>query len=223
MNELSQAEIERLQKMSLSEQRLKKEGFTRIAGVDEAGRGPLAGPVVAVACILPEETYFENLNDSKQLTPEQREELYSQIIACPDLMYGIGIMDVETIDSVNILQATFLAMRAAIESLEDQPDYALIDGSQIPLLEFPTEFVVGGDAKSISIAVASILAKVTRDRIMIENDAKYPQYGFKSNKGYATDFHMKAIYKFGPCLIHRKTFDPVKSILNPQPVQESLL
>lgn len=223
MKEVSQSEIARLKSMSHCEERLKKEGFTRIAGVDEAGRGPLAGPVVAAACILPENTYFENLNDSKQLTPEEREKIYSEIITCPSLRYGIGIMDVETIDSVNILQATFLAMRAAIESLEDQPDYVLIDGSQIPLLEIPTEFVVGGDAKSISIAAASIIAKVTRDRIMIENDEKYPQYGFKTNKGYATDFHIRAIHEHGPTPIHRKSFDPVKSILNPQPIQMDLI
>lgn len=223
MKEILQLEIARLEGMSLYEKRLKKEGFTRVAGVDEAGRGPLAGPVVAAACILPENTYFEKLNDSKQLTSAEREKLYSEITQCPDLRYGIGIIDEKTIDSVNILQATFLAMRAAVESLEDHPDYVLIDGSQIPLLDVPAECLVGGDAKSVSIAAASIIAKVTRDRIMIKNDAKYPQYGFKANKGYATAFHRRAIYEFGPSPIHRKSFDPVKSMLNPQPIQMDLI
>lgn len=222
MSELTLSEIARLNEMMLSEKRLELEGFTRIAGVDEAGRGPLAGPVVAAACILPEGVYFAHLNDSKQLKKEMREQLYSEIISSPNLVYGIGIIDVDTIDSVNILQATFLAMRSAIESLEDQPDYILIDGSQIPLLEIPTECVVGGDSKSVSIAAASVLAKVTRDRIMVEFDQKYPEYGFKSHKGYATEQHMRAIHEHGPCPIHRKSFEPIKTMLNPQPVQADL-
>lgn len=222
MREISDAELARLQAMSLAEIRLKAEGFTRIAGLDEAGRGPLAGPVVAAACILPSRALFANLNDSKQLAPEEREALFAEITSYPDLHYGIGIIDVKTIDRVNILQATFLAMRKAIESLPMPPDYILVDGNQLPHFDIPTEALVTGDALSVSIAAASIIAKVTRDRIMTELDAKWPHYGFKQHKGYATEQHLEAIQKCGPCAIHRKSFDPVKSILNPQPVQIEL-
>ena len=222
MQEFSDSERLRLEAMTLCERRLKSEGFTRVAGVDEAGRGPLAGPVVAAACILPEGTLFENLNDSKQLTPEQREILFAQIIACPHLIYGIGIIDVKTIDRVNILQATFLAMRQAVAALSIPPDYLLIDGSQLPHFEIPTEALIQGDGLSLSIAAASIIAKVTRDRLMIDLDAKYPKYGFKQHKGYATEQHLEAIRQHGHCPIHRKSFDPVKSMLTPQPTQIAL-
>ncbi len=208
--------------MSQCEDRLNAEGFVRIAGVDEAGRGPLAGPVVAAACILPTGTLFANLNDSKQLTASQRDTLFTEITSCPNLIYGIGIIDVKTIDKVNILQATFLAMRKAVEALSMQPDYLLIDGNQIPHFDFPTESLVHGDGLSVSIAAASILAKVTRDRIMAELDEKYPKYGFKQHKGYATEQHVEAIYAHGPCPIHRKSFDPVRSMLSPKPVQIDL-
>ncbi len=208
--------------MSLFEKRLRAEGFLNIAGIDEAGRGPLAGPVVAAACILPENSLFEHLNDSKQLTPEEREILFTQITSFPGVIFGIGIMDVETIDRVNILQATFLAMRKALESLELQPDYLLIDGNQLPHFEIPKEAIVEGDSLSISIAAASIIAKVTRDRLMVELDAQYPGYGFKKHKGYATDQHLEAIALHGPCAIHRKSFNPVKSMLNPPPMQIEL-
>lgn len=222
MREISPLELERLQAMSLCEARLQAEGFLRIAGLDEAGRGPLAGPVVAAACILPPNTLFANLNDSKQLTSEQREVLYTEITAHPGLQYGIGIVDVKTIDRVNILQATFLAMRKAIASLPMPPDYILVDGNQAPHCDIPTEWLIEGDARSVSIAAASIIAKVTRDRIMIEEDAKWPLYGFKQHKGYATEQHLKAIENHGPCPIHRKSFDPVKSMLNPPQVQIEL-
>lgn len=222
MRKISESELSRLELMSYSEKRLKAEGFLRIAGVDEAGRGPLAGPVVAAACILPEGLFFENLNDSKQLTPDERNALFEEITRCPTLNYGIGIIDVDTIDQVNILQATFLAMKKAVESLPINPDYILIDGNQIPHFDTPTESLVKGDSLSISIAAASILAKVTRDRIMEELHLQYPKYGFKQHKGYATDQHIEAICTFGPTPIHRKSFDPVKSMLNPQPVQIDL-
>lgn len=222
MREISELELFRLQAMSLCEKRLKIEGFTRIAGIDEAGRGPLAGPVVAAACILPDGTLFENLNDSKQLTPEKRNILFEEITTCPNLIYGIGIIDVKTIDRINILQATFLAMRKAVEVLSIQPDYILIDGNQLPVFDIPSESLVQGDGLSVSIAAASILAKVTRDRIMEELDVKWPRYGFKQHKGYATEQHLEAIQTHGPCAIHRKSFDPVKSMLNPQPIQIDL-
>ncbi|HSX10770.1 MAG TPA: ribonuclease HII [Chlamydiales bacterium] len=222
MGNLTDSELSRLQAMSRSEYRLKAEGFQRIAGIDEAGRGPLAGPVVAAACILPPEALFAGLNDSKQLKPEQRELLFAEIVSCPHLLYGIGIVDVKTIDRVNILQATFLAMRKAVESLPAQPDYLLIDGNQLPHFDIPTESLVEGDSLSVSIAAASIIAKVTRDRIMAELDAKWPRYGFRKHKGYATEEHLEAIHKWGPCSIHRKSFDPVKSMLDLQPTQIDL-
>jgi ribonuclease HII len=215
-------EILRLNAMSVFEKQLKADGFLHIAGVDEAGRGPLAGPVVAASCILPEGAFFKHLNDSKQVTAELREELFLQITKCPGLFYGVGIIDVEMIDRVNILQATLLAMKKAIDSLALKPDYILVDGNQIPSFKIPTKSLVQGDSLSVSIAAASIIAKVTRDRIMKELDAKYPEYGFKQHKGYATEQHVKAIYKHGPCPIHRKSFDPVKSILSPPPVQAEL-
>ncbi len=138
------------------------------------------------------------------------------------MIYGIGIVDESTIDRVNILQATFLAMQRAVQALPTQPDYLLIDGNQLPSFAIPAETIIQGDGLSVSIAAASILAKVTRDRMMVELDAKWPHYGFKQHKGYATEQHLKAIYQHGPSPCHRKSFDPVKSILNPPPVQEDL-
>lgn len=222
MREISESERFRLHSLSVYEKRLNAAGCSRIAGIDEAGRGPLAGPVVAAACILPEGRLFANLNDSKQLSAGEREILFAEITTCPDLIYGIGIVDVETIDRINILQATFLAMRKAVEALSIPPDYLLVDGNQIPPFEIPAESIVQGDGLSISIAAASILAKVTRDRIMIELDLKYPKYGFKRHKGYATEQHLEAIHIHGPCTIHRKSFDPVKSMLHPQRIQVDL-
>lgn len=213
MKKISKSELRRLHAMSISEMRLKAEGFCKIAGIDEAGRGPLAGPVVAAACILPEGALFESLNDSKQLAPDEREILFDQLIQCPGILYGVGIVDVATIDQVNILQATFIAMRKAVAALELQPDYLLIDGNQTPHFDIPKEAIVEGDAKSISIAAASILAKVTRDKIMHDLDAEYPNYGFKRHKGYATAEHLQAIQNFGPSAIHRKSFDPVRTML----------
>jgi ribonuclease HII len=221
MEMISDSELSRLGTLSFFENRLKAQGFLRIAGVDEAGRGPLAGPVVAAACILPQNVLFSHLNDSKQLTPELRDTLFAQIISHPGVHYGIGIIDVETIDRFNILQATFLAMRQAIASLPHPPDYLLIDGNQLPSLAVPAEAIVEGDGRSVSIAAASVLAKVTRDRLLVELDAQWPQYGFKQHKGYATAQHIQAIHKHGPCPIHRKSFDPIKSMLNPPPTQIS--
>ena len=213
MKKLSRAEFNRLEKMSVFEKRLKGEGYSRVAGIDEAGRGPLAGPVVAAACILPEGALFDKLNDSKQLEPEERNKLYDEITSYPGLIYGIGIGDVKLIDQINILQATFAAMRRAIEALAFKPDYLLIDGNQIPTREFPAEAVIEGDSRSISIAAASIIAKVTRDRMMEQLDMQWPDYGFRQHKGYATPRHLEAIQKWGPCPIHRKSFDPVRCLL----------
>src|SRR3989344_4525342 len=157
-------ERSRLKALSIHEEKWRAQGFFRIAGVDEAGRGPLAGPVFAAACIIPEEALFEGINDSKQLTAEQREKLFAQITTFPNLVFGIASANVEEIDRYNILQATFLAMQRAVSSLSIRPDYLLIDGYQLPAIDIPKEALVAGDARSISIAAASILAKVTRDR-----------------------------------------------------------
>jgi ribonuclease HII len=211
-------ELSRLDAMSVWEKKLKADGFLRVAGVDEAGRGPLAGPVVAAACILPEGALFENLNDSKQLSADQRETLFAKIVAFPGIQFGIGKASVGEIDRYNILKATFLAMRRAVAELATAPDFLLIDGNRTPSFEVPTEAVVEGDAKSISIAAASVLAKVTRDRLMVELDAKWPQYGFKRHKGYGTAQHLEAIRVHGPCPIHRKTFDPIKSYFQVQQI-----
>lgn len=210
MKEIPESELFRLRAMSEYEARLKEEGFNKIAGVDEAGRGPLAGPVVAAACILPEGALFESLNDSKQCTSEQREVLFQQITTYPGVLFGIGIIDVKTIDRLNILQATFLAMHKAVAALPSLPDYLLVDGNRLPDFTIPAASVVQGDGLSVSIAAASIIAKVTRDRIMLELDAQYPEYGFKKHKGYGTEEHLKAISLYGPSKVHRASFDPVK-------------
>lgn len=210
---VSQVELARLQAMSVYEQKLYSAGFCRIAGIDEAGRGPLAGPVVAAACILPKYVIFERLNDSKMLSSEVREELFAKIVACAGVHFGLGIVDVEIIDQINILQATFLAMQQALAALSEPADYLLIDGSIAPNFKIPFQMIVKGDRYSISIAAASILAKVTRDRMMIEVDRKWPYYGFKKHKGYATQEHIDAIFRWGPCQLHRKTFEPIKSLL----------
>ncbi len=197
--------------MSLHEHRLIAIGYRQIAGIDEAGRGPLAGPVVAAACILPDEYLLAHLNDSKQLSSEQRDELFAQIISDSRIVYGIGIISVERIEQINILRATFEAMQESVASLSHKPDYLLIDGNQLPVFNIPKEGIVRGDAVSISIAAASIIAKVTRDRIMVEEAARWPQYGFEQHKGYGTPQHLDAIRRFGPCPLHRMTFEPVKS------------
>jgi ribonuclease HII len=192
------------------ESRLQKQGYLLIAGVDEAGRGPLAGPVVAAACILPPQTKFRGLNDSKQLDANERERLFHEITTCPGLLFGLGICDVEIIDQINILQATLRAMCQAVGNLPQSPDYALIDGNRLPPLSIPMGALVEGDAKSVSIAAASILAKVTRDRMMISWDEKWPEYGFAQHKGYGTPEHLKALEKLGPCPLHRRSFAPVR-------------
>ena len=181
------------------------EGFATVCGVDEAGRGPLAGPVCAAAVILPQDLMIEGLNDSKKLTEKRREALY-EIITREAVAYGIAFADEREIDEINILQATFLAMRRAFEKLTVTPDIALIDGNRAPWLSCREHTIVHGDALSASIAAASILAKVTRDRLMEEYDAQYPQYGFAVHKGYGTQRHYAALREFGACPIHRQTF-----------------
>lgn len=176
-----------------------------ICGIDEAGRGPLAGPVVAGAVILPKDDDILYLNDSKQLSAAKRDELFD-IIKEKALSYGIGIVSHDRIDEINILQATYEAMRSAINQLDPKPDILLNDAVTIPLVDITQVPIIKGDAKSVSIAAASIIAKVTRDRLMEEYAKEYPQYGFEKHKGYGSKEHIEAIKKYGPCEIHRKTF-----------------
>ena len=179
--------------------------YAHICGIDEAGRGPLAGPVAAGAVILPKDSPILYINDSKQLTPKKREELYG-VIQKEALAVGVGLVGPERIDEINILQATYEAMRKAIASLSVQPDLLLNDAVTIPGISIPQVPIIKGDAKSISIGAASIIAKVTRDRLMIEYDRLYPEYGFAVHKGYGTAAHIEALKKYGPSPIHRKTF-----------------
>lgn len=187
------------------ETQLHDEGFSVVCGVDEAGRGPLCGPVFAAACILPDGLVLEGLNDSKKLTPKKRDKLFDLI--CENaIAYCIASASVEEIDELNILEADLLAMRRAIDGLSVKADFALIDGNIARGFQIPACAVIGGDAKSPSIAAASILAKVARDRDCIELDAQYPQYGIAKHKGYGTKQHMDALRAYGPSPIHRKQF-----------------
>jgi ribonuclease HII len=191
-------------------------GYHAVAGVDEAGRGPLAGPVVAAAVILPTGLILPEVNDSKQLTAEKREELFD-VVHREAIAVGVGIGDHILVDRINILQATLRAMRDAVESLSLKPDYLLIDGISNIAINIPQRTVKQGDSLSLSIAAASIIAKVTRDRMMIDYDARYPGYGFASHKGYGAASHLAAIAELGPCPIHRKSFSGVKEHLPKEP------
>ncbi|MCI6770500.1 MAG: ribonuclease HII [Oscillospiraceae bacterium] len=186
------------------------EGYTTVCGIDEAGRGPLCGPVCAAAVILPVDCEIEGINDSKKLSEKKREKLYDEIIS-KAVCYAVSMVPADVIDEINILQATFLAMRNAVSGLSVQPDIALIDGNQKPGLTIEERTIVKGDAKSISIAAASILAKVTRDRYMLEADTKYPEYKFAQHKGYGTKLHYEMLAEYGLCPEHRRTF--LKKIL----------
>lgn len=194
-------------------------GHLNVAGIDEAGRGPLAGPVVVAAVSLPPQALaaaasaeFAGLNDSKQLTEKKRELFFTRIQQHSAARIGISIVGVEEIDSVNILKATHAGMRRAVAKLLPEVDFILVDGLPVPDLPRPSEAIVEGDGKSLLIAAASVIAKVTRDRIMIELDAKYPQYGFAKHKGYGTADHLAALDRHGPCPAHRKTFAPVRQL-----------
>lgn len=182
-----------------------QENIQFIAGIDEAGRGPLAGPVAAGAVIFKPHDYIEFVKDSKKLSAKQRDELFELIIE-KALTYGVGIVDNTEIDRINIRQATFKAMRMAIGSLSQNPQYLLIDGEELPDKLYRQEAVIDGDDRCFTIAAASILAKVTRDRLMLEYHQQYPQYGFDRHKGYGTQFHREMIKKYGPCPIHRRSF-----------------
>lgn len=190
------------------EEKYRSLGYSLIAGVDEAGRGPLAGAVYAAAVIFDEGVHIEGINDSKKLTAKKRDELYDEIIA-KARAYSIFSVDEKTIDKINILEATFKAFQGAISGLNPSPDFVLIDGNRAKGIDIPHETVVKGDSLSFSIASASILAKVARDRYIEEADKLYPEYGFALHKGYGTKAHLEAIKKYGPCPIHRLTFKGV--------------
>ena len=198
-----EAERERLEAMRAYERQYGERG--RLCGIDEAGRGPLAGPVVAGAVILPGDCEILYLNDSKKLTEKRRELLYDEIME-KAVAVGVGVVGPERIDGINILQATYEAMRMAVANLSVSPDLLLNDAVTIPLVEIPQVPIVKGDAKSVSIAAASVIAKVTRDRMMAEYDKIFPGYGFASNKGYGSAAHIAALKENGPCAIHRRSF-----------------
>ena len=205
------------------ERSLWQSGCQRLAGVDEAGRGPLAGPVVAAAAVLPSRWLedglpkeLEGLNDSKQLTPAQRERFFARLTADPEVGFGVARVDSDQVDRINILQATYRAMSEALAQLRPAPDHILVDGRHVKVLRFPQTALVKGDSLSYSIAAASVLAKVTRDRMMEAFDRAYPVYGFGAHKGYGTPQHLAAIEEHGPCPIHRRSFAPFR------PVEEEL-
>lgn len=191
------------------EKKLRALGITRIGGIDEAGRGALAGPVVAAAVILPEKFRHKKLKDSKQLLPELREKIYSELTANPHIVWAVGVVDALEIDQINILRATHKAMRAAVEALTAPPDHVLIDGLPVFPFPLPQTAIVDGDCYSLSIAAASVIAKVTRDAIMRDFCARYPEYCFSQHKGYGTELHLTKLHEHGPCPIHRRSFEPV--------------
>jgi Ribonuclease HII len=194
------------------ERELREAGFRRIAGIDEVGRGSLAGPVVAAVVILPERHRIRGLRDSKVLPRARREALYEQILDRAEGV-GVGCVEVEVIDRINILEATKLAMRQALDHLAEAPDHLVIDALSLGDVDLPQRPIINGDAISASIAAASIVAKVTRDRICAEFDGRYPAYGFRRNKGYGTPFHLDALLAEGPCEWHRRSFAPVRLML----------
>jgi ribonuclease HII len=203
---MKQAEIERLEKLSIYEKMYYQKGYNIIAGMDEAGRGPLAGPVVAGAVILPKGILIEGVNDSKKLSEKKREKVYEEIIS-QAISWSVGVVDKDTIDDINILNATRKAMKLAIEGLKIRPEFILIDAEKkVDTNNVPFLPIIKGDALSISIGAASIIAKVTRDRMMYEYDKIFPMYGFGQHKGYGTKEHIQAIKDNGMCFIHRKTF-----------------
>lgn len=209
--ERKQAERARVAALYKYEDAAAAEGFMYVAGVDEAGRGPLAGPVSVAAVILPRDLYLPKLNDSKKISPKIREELFEEIQA-KAIAIGSALIDAKTIDRINIYQATINGMYESIFSLSPRPQKVLIDAVKLDRLSIPSESIIKGDAESASIAAASIVAKVTRDRLMDAYDRKYPEYGFARHKGYGTAEHLAALKKYGPCPIHRLSFEPIHSM-----------
>lgn len=195
-----------------------EKGYQIICGIDEAGRGPLAGPVFAAAVVLPQGLLIEGVNDSKKLSEKKREKLF-EVIKEEAVSWSVGFATETEIDTINILQATFLAMKRACSELDIKPDYALVDGNRMPRLGVETQTIIKGDSLSQSIAAASILAKVSRDRLMVEIDQIYPEYQFAKHKGYGTALHIEMLKKYGPCPVHRKTF--LKNILGDDSGEQS--
>jgi len=191
------------------EKKLRAAGVVRIAGVDEAGRGALAGPVVAAAVVLPEKFPHRKLNDSKQLAPELREKIYDELVSNSEIAWSVGIVDHLEIDRINILRASHEAMRIALAALVVAPEHVLIDGLPVFPFPFPQTAIIDGDCYSLSIAAASVVAKVTRDRIMRDFCAQFPEYCFGQHKGYSTELHLSRLHELGPCPIHRRSFEPV--------------
>ncbi len=208
----AEADRQKFEDMSIHEERLRSEGYNLICGIDEAGRGPLAGPVVVGAVILDQDTYIRGLDDSKKLSEKKREELF-EIIQEESIAVGVGIVNNQRIDQINILQATYKAMRQAVQDLDCKPDYLLVDAETIPNINIPQAGIVEGDSHSISIAAGSIIAKVTRDRMMLDYHLEYPEYNFASHKGYGTQEHIQALEKHGVTPIHRFSFKIVKETL----------
>ena len=194
------------------EKDLRARGFAVIAGIDEAGRGPLAGPVVVAAVILPEKFRHSTLNDSKKLSPDRREEIYEELTHRTDVTWAVAMADHEEVDRRNIFWATVVAMERATRKLAVQPEHVLIDGNHIRGFSYPQTAIVGGDGRSFSIAAASVIAKVTRDRHMMEMDRHYPGYEFAQHKGYGTALHRERLDLHGPCPIHRRSFLPVRQM-----------
>jgi ribonuclease HII len=201
-------------KLLLFDQGFLSQGFTSLTGVDEAGRGPWAGPVVASAVIVRDFSFESAIDDSKKMTPRSRAKAYAEILK--KCSVGVGAVDSELIDEINILEATFRAMREALKSLGQTPDCVLVDGNRTPETSYKVTPVIDGDATSFSIACASIVAKVTRDRMMEYFDEVYPQYGFRRHKGYGTPEHAAALKQHGPCRIHRKSFAPIRVLCHPR-------
>ena len=196
------------------EKNLVESGYKYVAGVDEAGRGPLAGPVVAAAVILPEEFSSNQLNDSKKLSSSKREKIYNELMNVDSkVISAFAVIDEVVIDKINILRATHMAMAQASSNLSIEPSFVIIDGMPIKDFPFNNESIIKGDSKSLSIAAASVIAKVERDRIMLNYSKEFPEYKFEKHKGYGTKLHLDALKKFGPCKIHRKSFAPVKKFL----------
>ncbi|MCX8107276.1 MAG: ribonuclease HII [Verrucomicrobiae bacterium] len=201
------------------EKRLAARGLKVIAGIDEAGRGPLAGPVVAAAVVFPSNAFrsglpsiLTGLDDSKKLSPAKRDRFYRALVEWDEIDYGIGVVEAETIDRLNIVVATQLAMSRALSQLRQKPQHVLIDGLPVPSINIPQTALIHGDSRSYSIAAASVIAKVTRDRLMLDYDKQYPCYGFARNKGYPTPDHLAAVVRYGPCPIHRRSFAPVREM-----------
>lgn len=188
-------------------------GYTVVAGVDEAGRGPLAGPLVVASCILLDGIILSGIDDSKKLSEEKREELYHELTTHSQIIFAVSIIQPDMIDKINILQATMKGMQQAVDFLKVRPDFVLVDGNRSPIFPMPSKAIIKGDALSYSIGAASIIAKVTRDRIMVEYHKLFPEYGFAKHKGYPTESHRRVLSQIGPCPIHRRSYAPVQEAM----------